>query len=96
MTDHEHIKVLVQRIHGERSRRVGRRRQDIRFAANLQDVGGVAAAGALGMEGVDGAAAKGRDRVFDETRLVECVGVNGHLYVVFFRHAETAVDGGRG
>ena len=96
VADHEHVEVLIQRIHREGAGGVGRRRQHVRLAANLQDVRGVAAAGTLGVEGVDGAAAKGRDRVFDEPRLVECVGVNGYLHVVFFRHAQTAIDGGRG
>ena len=37
--------------------------------ADLDDVGRVAAAGALGVEGVDGAALEGRDRVLDEARI---------------------------
>ena len=44
------------------------RRQHVRLAAHLDDVGRVAAARALGVEGVDGAALEGGDRVLDEAR----------------------------
>ena len=55
----------------------------------------MAAAGALGVVGVNGTAAKRRDGVLDKAGLVQRIRVNGHLHVVFLRHAETAVDGGR-
>ena len=49
---------------------------------DLDDVGRVAAARALRVEGVDGAALEGRDRVLDEARFVQRVGVDHHLDVV--------------
>ena len=51
--------MLLQRIHRERPRRVGGGRQHILEACHLDDVGRVPAAGALGVEGVDGAALEG-------------------------------------
>src|ERR1700688_465187 len=50
------------------------------------------AAGALGMVGVDCAALERRNRIFDETALVEGVGMDCHLHVVALRHAEAIVD----
>ena len=63
-------------------RRIGRRRQHVRLAADLDDVGRVAAAGAFGVEGVDRAALERGERGLDEARLVERVGVDRDLHVV--------------
>ena len=54
----------------------------LRHAARLDDVGRVPAAGALGVIGVDRAPLERRQRVLDEARLVERVGVNRDLDVV--------------
>ena len=64
---------------------------------HLHDVGRVAAARALGVIGVDGAALEGGQRVLDEAALVERVGVDHHLHVHVVGHAQAIVDGaGRG
>jgi hypothetical protein len=49
---------------------------------DLDDIGRMAAAGAFGVEGVDGAALEGADGVLDEAALVQRVGVEHHLHVV--------------
>ena len=54
---------------GERPRRIGRGRQHVLQPRHLDDVGRVAAAGAFGVEGVDGAALEGLDGVLHEARL---------------------------
>ena len=54
VADHQHVEVLLERVHGVGPRRVGRGRDDVRQARDPDDVGRVAAAGALGVEGVDG------------------------------------------
>ena len=59
MADHQHVEMLLERVHGVGPRRVGRGRDDVRQARDLDDVGRVAAAGALGVEGVDGAPGDG-------------------------------------
>ena len=56
----------------------------------------MAAAGPLGVVGVDGAALHGRQALLDETGLVECVGVDGHLDIQRLGHREAVVDGGGG
>ena len=81
MADHEHVEMLVDRVDGVGPGRVGRGRQHVGQARDLDDVGRVAAAGALGVEGVDGAALEGRDGVLDEARFVQRVGVDRHLHV---------------
>jgi hypothetical protein len=53
----------------------------------------MAAARALGVEGVDGAALEGVDGVLDKTRLVERVGVDHHLDVELVRDVQAVVDG---
>ena len=54
------------------------------------------APGPFRVVGVDGATAEGGDRVLDKSRLVQRVGVNRHLHVIFFCHAQTTVDGSWG
>ena len=58
--------------------------------------GRMAAAGAFGVEGVDGAALHRRDGIFDEAALVQGVGVDHHLHVEGVGDAEAAVDRRRG
>src|SRR5208282_744018 len=64
MADHEHVEMLIQRVRGVGARRVGGAGQHVGQAGNLDDVRRVAATGALGVEGVDGAALEGGDGVF--------------------------------
>src|SRR5262245_45724034 len=49
-------------------------------------------AGAFGVEGVDRPALEGGDRVLDEARLVERVGVDHYLDVELVGDRQTAVD----
>jgi hypothetical protein len=44
------------------------------------------------MVGVDRAALHRADRILDEARLIERVGMNGDLHVEFIGHAEAGVD----
>ena len=94
MADHQHVEVLVDRVDGERPGRVGARGQDVGQAGDLDDVRGVAAAGPLGVVGVDRPALDRGDRVLDEPGLVERVGVDGDLDVVLVGHRQAGVDGG--
>ena len=70
MADHQHVEMLVERVLRIGPRRVGGRGQHVGEARNLHDVGRVTAARALGVEGVDGAALEGLDRVLDKARFV--------------------------
>ena len=93
---HQHVQMLGDRVDRIGPRRIGGRRQHVRFAADFDDVRRMAAAGAFGVEGVDGAAFESLDRVLDETRFVQRVGVDGDLHVHRIGHRETVVDGSRG
>ena len=75
-------------------RRVGRARQDVRFAAHADDVGRVPSARAFRVIGVDCPPLECRDRIVDEAGLVQRVGVNRDLHIVLVGDAQTAVDGG--
>ena len=92
MADHQHVEMLVERVLRIGPRRVGRRGQHVGQARDLHDVGRVAAARALGVEGVDGAALEGLDRVLDEARFVQRIGVDHHLDVVIVGDRQAAVD----
>ena len=89
---HQHVEVLVDGVFGVGPRRVGGGRQHVLQSRHLDDVGGVAAAGAFGVEGVDGAALERLDGVLDEAGLVERVGVDHYLDVVVVGDGEAAVD----
>ena len=84
--------MLVDGVHCVRACRIGRRGQDIGLSAGLDDVRCVTAAGALGVIGVDGAAA---DRVqcrLDKTGLVERIGMDRHLDVHRIADFQRRVD----
>ena len=89
---HQHVEMLVDGVAGVRPRRIGRRRQHVLQSGDLDDVGRVAAAGAFGVEGVDGAALERLDGVLDEAGFVERVGVDHHLDVVVVGDREAAID----
>ena len=89
---HQHVEVLVDRVHGVGHGRVGRRGQEVLLAHHAQDVRRVAAARAFGVEGAQRAALRRRDRVLDEARFVERVAVDRDLGVGLVGHAQAAVD----
>src|SRR5437016_4354463 len=64
----------------------------MRHSAGLDDVGGVSASGPLGVVGMDRSSAKSGERVFDEARFVQGVGMNGDLDVVLLGDREAAID----
>ena len=51
VADHQHIEMLVDRIHREGARRIGRGGNDVGKPRHLHDVRRMTAAGALGMKG---------------------------------------------
>ena len=87
-----HRPVLGGRVHAERHRRRRRRREDALAAGEHEGVGPVAAAAALDVERVPGAARGHGDRVLDGEQLVHAVGVHGQLHVVRVREIEGAAQ----
>ena len=94
VTHHEHVEMLVDGVLGVRSRRVRGRREDLLLAADLDDVRGVSAAGALAVVGVNGPPFESLDGFFNAARLVQGVGVDGHGDVVRLGDGEAVVDRG--
>ena len=92
MADHEHVEVLLDGVHRERTRGIGRRRQRIRQPGHLDDVRRMSAAGALGMVSVDGSAVDRANGVLDESGLVDRVGVNRDLHVELVGDTQARVD----
>ena len=92
MAHHQHVEMLVDGVLGIGPRRIGRRRQHVLQSGDLDDVRRVAAAGAFGVEGVNGAALERLDGVLDEAGFVERVGVDHHLDVVVVGDRKAAVD----
>ena len=93
MAGHGHVEVLVERIDRERVRWVCRRRQNVRLGADTDDVGRVAAACALDVVGMDGAPCNGLEALFEETELVEGVGVKLDLRMASVGSLKGTVDG---
>jgi hypothetical protein len=85
--------VLVDGVDRVGARRVVRGGQHVGLAARADDVRRVAAAGALGVVRVDRAALERGQRVLEEARLVERVGVDGHLHVERVGHGKAGADG---
>src|SRR5690606_17761149 len=96
VADHQHVEMLGDGVAGVGAGRVGGGGDDVVEPAYLDDVGRVAAAGALGVIGVDGAVPEGGNGVLDEAALVEGVGVDHHLHVEGIGDAQAVVDGGGG
>ena len=94
VTDHQHVQMLFQRVDRVGPRRVGRRRDHVCLAADLDDIRRVTATGAFGVEGMNGAALEGGDGVFDKAGLVERIRVDHHLHVHLVGDAQAAIDGG--
>nr|GEW53102.1 chaperone protein DnaJ A6, chloroplastic [Tanacetum cinerariifolium] len=95
MADHQHVQVLVDGVAGERAGRVGRAGQHVGKAARLDDVRCMAATGAFGVVGVDGAVLERRQRGFDEAGFVQGVSVDRHLNIILIGDAQAVVDGRR-
>ena len=89
---HDHVEQLGLRVDAVGQRRIRRARQHVRFSGDADDVRRVSAAGAFGVERVDRATFERCDRVFDETRFVQRVGVNRHLHFEVVGHRERGAD----
>ena len=87
-----HREVLGLGVHAERHGRRRRGGEDALAAGQRERVGPVAAAAALDVEGVPGAARRDGDRVLDREQLVHAVGVDGQLHVVGIGDVERAAQ----
>ncbi len=92
VADHDHVQVLVERVHGVGVGRVGRGGDAVAFASDADDVRRVSAACTLSVVHVDGAVADGRQRVFEKTGFIERVGVQLDLKIVFVGDFQAGVD----
>ena len=81
MAHHRHVEMLVEGVDRVGIGRIGRRRQAIRLAGDADDVRRMAAAGALGVVHVDGAAADRGKRILEEAALIQRVGMDLDLKV---------------
>jgi hypothetical protein len=93
VADHQHVEMLVERVDREGPRRIGRGRQHVRQAADLDDVRRMAAARTLGVIGVDDAVLEGWRWSLDESRIRSSVSVwiaTWHVHLV--RHGQAAID----
>ena len=73
--------MLRQGVDGVGPGGVGGRGQDVQFRGDADDVRGVAAAGPLGVVGMDRPAGDGGDGILDKPGLVQRVGMNGYRNV---------------
>ena len=96
MADHEHIQMLVHRVYRKRPGRVGRCGQYVRFAANLNDIRGMAAPCPFGMERMNGATLDRAHGVFNKAGLVQRVGMDHYLHIHRIGDAQAAVNRGGG
>ena len=87
--------MLVDGVDGIGQRRVSGGGQNIRMRAGGDDIRRMAAARAFGVKGMNGAIANCRQRIFNETGLIERIAVQRDLDVHLVGHGQRAVDSGR-
>ena len=90
VADHQHVEMLGDGVDREGPRGIRRRRQNIRFRGDADDIRRMAAARAFGVIGVDRPAGDRSDGVIHEAGFIDGVGVDRDLYVVTVRHARQA------
>ena len=96
MADHQHVQVFVQRVDRERPCRIGRGRQYVGLATDLDDIRRMPAPGAFGMEGMDRPSLEGGNGVFDKAGFVQGVAMDKNLDIEIVGDAETGIDRRRG
>src|ERR1700722_17692209 len=87
--------MLIEGVYGVGPRGIGRRGEDVGFAADFDDVGSMSATGTFGVKSVNRPALERRDSRLNKARLVQSIGMNCHLGVRFFGDRETVVYGCR-
>ena len=92
MADHQHIKMLFERVHSIGPGRVGRRRDHMPFTAYLDNIRGMTAARPFGMKGMDGPALHRGNSVFNKATFVQRISVDHHLDIHLICHAETVMN----
>ena len=92
VADHQHVQMLIDCVAGVRTGWIGGRGDHVGLATDLDDVGGMAAAGAFRVEGMNGTALESLDGVLYEAAFVQGVGMDHHLYVHLVRYRQTAID----
>ena len=95
VADHQHVHVLIERVHGVRHGRVGGAGQKVFLPHHFQNVGCMAATGAFGMKSAQGAPLGCGNGVFHKARFIERVGVDRHLGVGGVGHVQAVADGRR-
>ena len=95
VANHQHVEMLVDSVDGIGQRRICGGGQNIRMRAGGDDIRRMAAARAFGVKGMNGAIANCRQRIFNETGLIERIAVQRDLDVHLVGHGQRAVDSGR-
>src|SRR5258708_38276830 len=92
VADRKHITVLSQGIARKGTRGIRRRGQNVAIGGDTYNIGRVPTASALGVIGVDRAPSDGRDGIFDESGLVDGVGVDRNLHIILVSNAQTGIN----
>ena len=92
VTNHQHIEMLIDRIHSVRARWVCGRRQHVRQPARPDNVWCMTTARTFGVIGVNGTITNRSQCVFDKAAFVQCIGVNSHLRVGLFCHIQAVIN----
>ena len=95
VADHEHVHMLIERVHGVGHCRVGGAGQKVGFAHHAQNVRGVTATGAFGVKGAQAPAFGRCNGVFYKAALVQGVRVQGDLNLGFVGNVQAVADGRR-
>src|ERR1700751_1968279 len=96
MGDHDHIEGLIHRIRSVWSSWGRRSWNYVWLAAHFDDVRGMSATRSFRMKCMNGPALESGDRIFDETALVQRVGMDKNLHIHVIRNRQTTVNRGGG
>src|ERR1700752_2358178 len=94
MGNHHHIEGLIKRIYAVWPSWSRRRWNNVWLATYFDDVRGVSATRPFRVKRVNRPAFEGGDCIFDETALVQRVGVNENLHIHVIGNGQATIDGG--
>ncbi|MNT23120.1 hypothetical protein D3C72_1585320 [compost metagenome] len=92
MADHQHVQVFFSSIYRKRFCWIGRCREDIGIHGDLNNIRSVSTAGSFRVKSMDYTTIYRSNSIFQETGLIQCVGMDRNLYIVFISNFQCRIN----